>query len=68
LNENVYGTAVGYNAKSDNYSTSTGSGTQETGYCGMSIGTNCLNATNCSTSIKYNKQSEFEATSLGYSA
>jgi hypothetical protein len=34
----------------------------------MSIGTNCLNTTDYSTSVGYNAQSALGATSLGYSA
>jgi hypothetical protein len=56
LNENVYATAIGYNAKSGSYATAIGCGAQATGYCGMSIGTNCSNTTDYSTSVGYSAQ------------
>jgi hypothetical protein len=34
----------------------------------MSIGTNCQNTTNYSTSVRYSAQSALGATSLGYNA
>jgi hypothetical protein len=32
---------IGYNSKSGSYTTAIGFGAHATGYCGMSIGTNC---------------------------
>jgi hypothetical protein len=59
---------IGYNAKFGNYATAIGSGAQATGMYGISIGTNCQNATDYSTSIGYSAQSALGATSLDYSA
>jgi hypothetical protein len=80
-NSGVYGTGVGYSARTNNYSTTIGASALSGEY-GISIGTNCINSQGYVTSIGYNaggasystiighnaRTSAMEATCIGYNA
>jgi hypothetical protein len=59
---------VGYSARTAGYSTAIGSGAQESGVYGISIGTNCINSTDYSTAVGYNAKTSTYSTSIGYNA
>jgi hypothetical protein len=66
INTGVYGTAVGYSARTSNYSTAIGSSALAGAY-GISIGTNCINSSDYATAIRYNAKATTYSTSIGYS-